>query len=113
MILVRSGRKHPHDHKVRIYKECHSVSPRRNWDSPTPSPAKESVLSPGTKGGGPHSPGAGWGGSPNSDNLCAYSVGYTVLIGSLESIFGPLKSLKIRALSTDIAIDSVVPATAS
>ncbi len=32
------------------------MSPRRNWDSPTPSPASECAPSPGTKGGGAHPP---------------------------------------------------------
>ncbi len=34
------------------------MSPRRNWDSPNPSPASESDLPPGPKGGGAHSPAA-------------------------------------------------------
>jgi hypothetical protein len=39
---------------VYIYKEYHSVymSPRRNWDSPTPSLASKCAPPPGTKGGG-------------------------------------------------------------
>ncbi len=32
--------------------------PRRNWDSPNPSPASECALPPGPKGGGAHSPAA-------------------------------------------------------
>jgi hypothetical protein len=32
------------------------MSPRRNWDSPNPSPASECALPPGQKGGGAHSP---------------------------------------------------------
>jgi hypothetical protein len=32
------------------------MSPRRNWDSPTPSLASECAPPPGTKGWGAHSP---------------------------------------------------------
>jgi hypothetical protein len=32
------------------------MSPRRNWDSPTPSLASECAPTPGAKGGGAHSP---------------------------------------------------------
>jgi hypothetical protein len=32
------------------------MSPRRNWDSPTPSAASECAPPPGTKGGGAPSP---------------------------------------------------------
>jgi hypothetical protein len=43
------------DHKVRTYKEYHSVAPRRNWDSPpTPHP-QASVPPPPSLGGGEHS----------------------------------------------------------
>jgi hypothetical protein len=44
------------------------MSPRRNWDSPTPSLASECAPTPGTKGGG-HTRlwVRGWG-SPNSDD---------------------------------------------
>ncbi len=34
------------------------MSPRRNWDSPNPSPACESAPPPRTGGGGAHSPAA-------------------------------------------------------
>jgi hypothetical protein len=34
----------------------HCLSTRPNWDSPTPSPPSESVLPPGAKRGGTHSP---------------------------------------------------------
>ncbi len=34
------------------------MSPRWNWDSPTPLAASESALPPGPKGGGAHSPAA-------------------------------------------------------
>ncbi len=34
------------------------MSPRWNWDSPTPLPASECALPPGPKGGGAHSPAA-------------------------------------------------------
>jgi hypothetical protein len=34
------------------------MSPRRNWDSPTPLAASECALPPGPKGGGAHSPAA-------------------------------------------------------
>jgi hypothetical protein len=34
------------------------MSPRWNWDSPTPLAASECVLPPGPKGGGSHSPAA-------------------------------------------------------
>jgi hypothetical protein len=45
------------------------LSPRRNWDSPTPSLASECAPPLGSKGGGARSPaGGGGGGSPNSDD---------------------------------------------
>ncbi len=34
------------------------MSPRWNWDSPTPLAASEHALPPGPKGGGAHSPAA-------------------------------------------------------
>ncbi len=34
------------------------MSPRWNWDSPTPLAASECALPPGSKGGGAHSPSA-------------------------------------------------------
>ena len=34
------------------------MSPRWNWDSPTPLAASECALPPGPKGGGAHSPAA-------------------------------------------------------
>jgi hypothetical protein len=34
------------------------MSPRRNWDSPNPSPASEYALPPGPRVGGAHSPAA-------------------------------------------------------
>jgi hypothetical protein len=46
------------------------MSPRRNWDPPTPSPASDCAPPPRTGGGGgAHSPAEvrGWG-SPNSDD---------------------------------------------
>jgi hypothetical protein len=60
------------------------MSPRRNWDSPTPLAASECALPPGQKGGG-HTRLRlkGWG-SPNSDDwrksvalylLCACNYG--------------------------------------
>ncbi len=50
-------------HKVRIYKEYHSVmSPRRNWDSPNPSLATRVCPSPRVR-----LRVRGWG-SPNSDD---------------------------------------------
>jgi hypothetical protein len=52
-------------HKVHIYRVQQCMSPRRNWDSPTPSLASECAPSPGTKGGGgggPHAAGGGGGG---------------------------------------------------
>ncbi len=48
-----------------IYRVPHCMSPRRNWDCPTPSLASECAPPPGTKGGGAHSPaGEGLGESP-------------------------------------------------
>ncbi len=41
------------------------MSPRWNWDSPTPLAASKCALPPGPKGGGAHSPAAkGVGGVP-------------------------------------------------
>jgi hypothetical protein len=58
-------------HKVHIYLEYipQCVSPRWNWDSPTPSAASKCDLPPGTKGGEAHSPAGEVVGSPNSDDL--------------------------------------------
>ncbi len=39
-----------------IYRAPQCMSPRWNWDSPTPLPASECALPPGPKGGGAHSP---------------------------------------------------------
>jgi hypothetical protein len=51
-----------------IYRVPQCMSPRRNWDSPTPSLASECAPPPQAKGGRAHSPaGEGWG-SPNSDD---------------------------------------------
>ncbi len=66
-----------------IYRVPQSISPRRNWDSPTPSLASECAPSPEQKGGG-HTRlrVSGWG-SPNSDDwkklcthclLCGYEI---------------------------------------
>ncbi len=41
-----------------IYRASQWMSPRRNWDSPTPLAASECPLPPGLKGGGAHSPAA-------------------------------------------------------
>jgi hypothetical protein len=45
------------------------MSPRLNWDSPTPSLASKCAPPPGTKGGGGHTRllVRGWG-SPNADD---------------------------------------------
>jgi hypothetical protein len=50
-----------------IYRAPQCMSPRWNWDSPTPLAASECALPPGPKGGGAHSPAAKGVGSPNSD----------------------------------------------
>jgi hypothetical protein len=39
-----------------IYRVPQCMSPRWNWDSPTPLAASECALPPGPKGGGAHSP---------------------------------------------------------
>ncbi len=41
-----------------IYRAPQCMSPRWNWDSPTPLAASECALPPGPKGGGAHSPAA-------------------------------------------------------
>jgi hypothetical protein len=41
-----------------IYRAPQCMSPRWNWDSPTPLAASEYALPPGAKGGGAHSPAA-------------------------------------------------------
>ncbi len=41
-----------------IYRAPQCMSPRWNWDSPTPLAASECALTPGPKGGGAHSPAA-------------------------------------------------------
>jgi hypothetical protein len=52
-----------------IYRVPQCMSPRRNWDSPTPSLASECAPPPGTKEGGGHTRllVRGWS-SPNSDD---------------------------------------------
>jgi hypothetical protein len=46
----------------------YGMSPRRNWDSPDPSPVSECAFPPGPKGGGAHCLRLkGWG-SSNSDD---------------------------------------------
>jgi hypothetical protein len=45
-----------------IYRAPQCMSPRWNWDSPTPLAASERALPPGPKGGGAHSPTAKGGG---------------------------------------------------
>ncbi len=35
-----------------MYRAPQCMSPRRNWDSPNPSPTSECALPPGPKGGG-------------------------------------------------------------
>jgi hypothetical protein len=52
------------------------MSPRRNWDSPTPSPASECAPPWNQRGGGARSP-AGEGGVPIS-TVCILSVDYPV-----------------------------------
>ncbi len=47
------------DHKVQyIYRAPQCMSPRWNWDSPTPLAASECALPPVPKGGGAQSPAA-------------------------------------------------------
>ncbi len=41
-----------------IYRAPQCMSPRLNWDSPTPLAASNCALPPGPKGGGAHSPAA-------------------------------------------------------
>jgi hypothetical protein len=45
------------------------MSPRWNWDSPTPLAASEGALPPGPKGGGAHSPAAKWVGESQFQRL--------------------------------------------
>ncbi len=45
------------------------MSPRWNWDSPTPLAASECALPPGPKGGGAHAPAAPGGGVPKFQRL--------------------------------------------
>ncbi len=49
---------YPHPQSTYIYRAPQCMSPRRNWDSPTPLAAGECSLPPGPKGGGAHSPAA-------------------------------------------------------
>jgi hypothetical protein len=75
----------PKLHKVLINRAPQWMFPRRNRDSPHPSPPSECALPPGPKGGGAHSPAGvgGWGGwgSPYSDDcrkslaLCLFCAG--------------------------------------
>jgi hypothetical protein len=76
------------------------MSPRWNWDSPTPLAASECALPPGPKGGGAHSPAAKGVGEPHFQRLekrlalcllCAFSsqdVAVYSNMFSLNSIFG-------------------------
>ncbi len=82
-----------------IYREPQCMSPRRNWDSPNPSPPTECALPPRTKGWGAHSPaakGVGRGGPiPTTGEKAqhsAYSVASSIqLILALQHIFIQIK----------------------
>ncbi len=50
------------------YRAPQYMSPRRNWNSPTPLAASECTLPPGPKGGEAHSPAAKGVGNPNSND---------------------------------------------
>jgi hypothetical protein len=60
------------------------MSPRRKWDSPTPSLTSECAPLPGTNGGRAHSPAGGGWGSPNSDD-CRNSIAPCLFCGWYES----------------------------
>ncbi len=63
--ISRTCKKQPMVQSTKYVLQC--LSPRRNWDSPTPSLPSECAPPPGTKGGGGHTRlrVRGWG-SPNS-----------------------------------------------
>ncbi len=70
-----------------IYRASQCMSPRWNWDSPTPLAASECALPPGPKGGGPGGHTRlrlkGWG-SPNSNDWRnAKHSAYSVIISAL------------------------------
>ncbi len=81
----------PSEHKCRehstkyiyFYRVPQCMSPRRNWDSPTPSLTSECVPTPRTKGGGTLACGWGVGGVPiptTGEKACrsAYSVEHSI-----------------------------------
>jgi hypothetical protein len=68
------------------YPQC--MSPRRNWDSPTPSLASECAPIPGTKRWGAHSPVQVGVGSPNSDDW-RKSLAFCLLCGTNSTFFSP------------------------
>ncbi len=89
-------------HKVLIYSyiEHYSVSPRRNWDSPNPSPARECALPPpGPQGGGRTRLRLGGRGSPNSDDwrkslaLCLNSLVSSIYCSSQNKYLEEARSL--------------------
>jgi hypothetical protein len=56
--LARAGAGRFCPQSTYIYRAPQCMSPRWNWDSPTPLAASECALPPGPKGGGEHSPAA-------------------------------------------------------
>ncbi len=84
-------------HKVRIYKEYHSVmSPRRNWDSPNPSLASD--CAPPSRTGGGDTLACGWGveGSPNSDDGLEKKLSFSTLpILYAVGLFRPLQKVNV------------------
>ncbi len=56
------------NHKVHIYRVPQCMSPRRNWDSPTPSRVSECAPPPVTKGGAPRHTRLRGRGRPNYDD---------------------------------------------
>ncbi len=84
----------PYGHKVRTYKEYHSVALRRNWDSPPTPFSPASVPLPPETGGRGHTSlrVGGWGGVPIPTKgytvvlfICTYFV-HTVLCERREEL---------------------------
>jgi hypothetical protein len=75
MILVRSGREHPHDHKVCIHKEYHSVCPLVRIGT-RPPPFPQAIVPPRNQRGGGHT--HLWVRGESQFRNSAYSMGYPV-----------------------------------
>jgi hypothetical protein len=76
------------------------MSPRRNWDSPTPSLASECDPPPGTGGGGAHSP-AGEGVGESQFRRLEKSLALCLLCAACPTTGGQGRENHVRGLLWD------------